>query len=155
MRRFKMNTDAALDVTREVMGLGWVLRDDAGQFLTACSRRVAGRYTVVEAEALCIREATIWLRDTGMGDVDIETDSQLCYHALNSAPFNSALGFLIDDVKQVASTVSGVNFSYVRRSTNRAAHALAREAVSESGPEEWCDTPPHYLVPVLAANLIN
>ncbi|XP_019176443.1 PREDICTED: uncharacterized protein LOC109171818 [Ipomoea nil] len=137
------------------MGLRWVLRDDDGRFLAANCLRIQGRYTVVEAEVLCLREALSWLRDTGMGEVDVETDSQLCIHALRSESFFSAFGFLIDDVKQVASLLQGVSFAYVRRSANRATHALAREAVSMSGPGEWFDVPPDFLVPFLDYDLMN
>ncbi|XP_019161023.1 PREDICTED: uncharacterized protein LOC109157626 [Ipomoea nil] len=115
--RLKINTGAAFCVEENVMGLGWVLRDEDGRFLAARSTCVAGMHTVVEAEVLCLREALIWLRGTGMGNVD-------------------SFGFLVDDVKHVASMIDGVSFQYVKRSANRAALAVAREAVSVSGPGE-------------------
>ncbi|XP_019158571.1 PREDICTED: uncharacterized protein LOC109155342 [Ipomoea nil] len=92
---------------------------------------------------------------TGMGDVDVETDSQLCINALNSDSFFTAFGFLVDDVKHVVSLLNGVSFRYARRSANRAAHVLAREAVSVSGPGEWLEEPPSYLVLIVASDLMN
>ncbi|XP_019189013.1 PREDICTED: uncharacterized protein LOC109183388 [Ipomoea nil] len=151
----KLNTDAAFDSVHNIMGLGWVLRDDGGHFLAAKSIRIQGQYTIVEAEALCMREALSWLRDTGMDEVDVETDSQLYFNTLRSESFVSTFGFLTDDVKQVASMLNRVNFAYVKRSANRAVHALTREAVSMSGPEEWLDVPPNYLVPILDYDLMN
>ncbi|XP_019157782.1 PREDICTED: uncharacterized protein LOC109154456 [Ipomoea nil] len=153
--RLKLNTDATISVENNAMGLGWVLRDQDGRFMAARSMRVPGRYMVVEAEVLCLREALVWLCGTGMGNVDSETDSHICFHALNSDSFTSAFGFLIDDVKHIASTIDGVSFECVRRSANRAAHAVAREAVSVSGPREWFDMPPLYLVAILNDDLMN
>ncbi|XP_031106841.1 uncharacterized protein LOC116011420 [Ipomoea triloba] len=122
--RVKLNTDAALDVENNVMGLGWVLRDDGGRFLAAKGLRVEGTYEVKVAEAICVREALSWLKGTGMGDVDVEMDSQLVYYALCSSSFNSAFGFIVDDVKEVASTIDGVHFYFVKRSANHAATLL-------------------------------
>ncbi|XP_031091006.1 uncharacterized protein LOC115996003 [Ipomoea triloba] len=153
--RLKMNTDAALDVVNNSMGLGWVLRDDEGRFLACKSLCISGCYGVKEAEALCIREALSWLKDTGMGDVDVETDSQLVYYALRSNSFNSAFGFILNDVKEVASMINGVDFCFAKRSANRAAHTVAREVVSMSGCGEWFDTPPPFLVDYLSDDLMN
>ncbi|XP_019175579.1 PREDICTED: uncharacterized protein LOC109170897 [Ipomoea nil] len=118
--RLKLNTDAVFDVENNIMGLGWILWDDEGRFLAVKSTRVPGQYSVLEAEVFCVREALSWLKDTGLGDGDVETDSQLCYYALLSNSFYSAFGFLVDDVKEVASMINGVNFGFVKRSANRA-----------------------------------
>ncbi|XP_019150973.1 PREDICTED: uncharacterized protein LOC109147770 [Ipomoea nil] len=74
--RLKLNTDAALNVEDNAMGFGWVLRDDVGNFLAAKNIRMPGLCAVREAEVLSIREALSWLRDTGLGAVDVETDCQ-------------------------------------------------------------------------------
>ncbi|XP_031107784.1 uncharacterized protein LOC116012393 [Ipomoea triloba] len=125
-----MNTDATLDANHNVMGLGWVLRDHLGVFLAAKAMRISGNYSVQEAEAMCVREAMSWLKGTGMGNVDVETDRQLVYYALSWNPFISAFGFFIDDVREVASTIEGVDFCFVKRSANRATHIVARGPVS-------------------------
>ncbi|XP_031120333.1 uncharacterized protein LOC116023471 [Ipomoea triloba] len=144
-----------MDSQNKVMGLGWLLRAEGGIFLAAKSLRFNGNYSVQEAEAVCIREALSWLKGTGMGDVDIETDSQLVYYALSSSSFVSSFGFIIDDVKEVASMIEGVDFYFAKRSANRAAHLLAREAVSMSGCGEWFDTPPPFLVDCLLSDSMN
>ncbi|XP_019149927.1 PREDICTED: uncharacterized protein LOC109146734 [Ipomoea nil] len=144
--RIKLNTDAAFDEKNNKMGFDWILRDDEGQFLAAKGMCISGLYSVKEAEAVCIREALSWLKGTSMGDVDIETDSQLVYFALRSNSFISSFGFIIDDIKEVASTIDGVHFCFAKRSANRTAHTVAREAVSVLGCGEWFNNPPQFLV---------
>ncbi|XP_031116828.1 uncharacterized protein LOC116020496 [Ipomoea triloba] len=143
--RLKLHTDAALDGNNGVMGFGWVLRDHNGIFLAAKNMCMHGLYGVKEAEATSMREALSWLKDTGMGDVDVETDSQLVFKAIFSPTFNSAFGLIIGDIKELASSLGGVDFRFVKRSANHAAHIVAREAVSESGCGEWFDNPPLFL----------
>lgn len=147
--RLKLNTDVAISQSSNAMGLGWVLRDDHGRFLAAKNVRMPGVYMVKEAEALTLREALSWLKNTGMGAVDVEMDSQLVYHAIHASSFNSAFGYLIDDIREIASEINDVVFYFVKRPANCAAHSVAREAFSESGCGEWFDIPPSFLVDIL------
>lgn len=87
-----------------VMGLGWVLRDDQRIFLAARNARVLGNYGVKEAEALSlrVREALSWIKEAGTGNVNVEMDSQIIFYAITSPSFYSAFGLLIDDLKDLA-----------------------------------------------------
>ncbi|XP_019186549.1 PREDICTED: uncharacterized protein LOC109181254 [Ipomoea nil] len=58
-------------------------------------------------------------------------------------------------VKELASQIGDVNFRFVKRSANCAAHTVAREAFSVSGCGEWFDTLPSFLVSVLDSDLMN
>ncbi|XP_019176177.1 PREDICTED: uncharacterized protein LOC109171580 [Ipomoea nil] len=53
--RLKLNSDASLNHTNNVMGLGWVLRDQEGTFMAAKNKCLRGVYTVDEAEAISLR----------------------------------------------------------------------------------------------------
>ncbi|XP_019190337.1 PREDICTED: uncharacterized protein LOC109184754 [Ipomoea nil] len=128
---------------------------DDGSFLAAKNVRVSGTYSIKEAEAMSLREALSWLKNTGMGGVVVEIDSQLVYNAILSSSFNSAYGFLVDDIKELASAIGDVEFRCVRRSANCAAHVVAREAFSVAGCGEWFNIPPDFLVSCLANDLIQ
>ncbi|XP_019198180.1 PREDICTED: uncharacterized protein LOC109192007 [Ipomoea nil] len=153
--RLKLNTDAALNVEDNAMGFGWVLRDDVGNFLAAKNIRMPGLCAVREADVLFIREALSWLRDTGLGAVDVETDCQVVFNAITSVSFISVFGYLVYDVKNLASEIDDVKFCHVKRSANCAAHTVAREASSMSGCGEWLDEPPAFLVNILHSDLMN
>ncbi|XP_031099239.1 uncharacterized protein LOC116003489 [Ipomoea triloba] len=145
--RLKLNTNESLDEVNNVTGLGWVLRDDEGRFLACKGMCVTGCYGVKEVEAVCIREALSWLKGTGMGDVDVETDSQLVYFALCQNFFNSAFGFIIYDVKEVASMINDVHFYFAKQSANRAAILLL-------GRPFLCQVAGSGLMPLLLSLLI-
>ncbi|XP_031122526.1 uncharacterized protein LOC116025437 [Ipomoea triloba] len=153
--RIKLNTDAAIDTTNNAMGLGWILRDDEGNFLATKNVRITGSNTVREAEAICLREALSWLKDTGMGAADVEMDSQLVFHAISYTSFYSTFGLLVDDIKELASSINDVEFRFVKRFANCVAHTVAREALSMSGCGEWFDIPPIFLVNCLSRDLMH
>ncbi|XP_019170830.1 PREDICTED: uncharacterized protein LOC109166321 [Ipomoea nil] len=153
--RIKLNTDASVLPDSNSMGLGWVLRDHSGLFLAAKNVYLEGIYTVNEAETICLREALSWLKDTGMGSVDVEMDSQNVFYSLQATSFDSTFGFLVDDVKELASMIDDVRFCFVKRSANHVAHTIAREACSTAGCGEWFDVPPSFLVPHLSRDLMH
>ncbi|XP_019150943.1 PREDICTED: uncharacterized protein LOC109147742 [Ipomoea nil] len=153
--KLKLNSDATVNLPAGAMGYGWVLRGDDGSFFAAKNVRVSGTYSIKEAEAMSLREALSWLKNTGMGGVVVEINSQLVYNAILSSSFNSAYGFLVDDIKELASAIGDVEFQCVRRFANCAAHVVAREAFSVAGCGEWFDIPPVFLVSYLANDLIQ
>lgn len=61
------------------LGMGWIVRDDEGCFIAVKSRTCVGSFNVKEAKAVSIREALSWLKELDFGDVDVETDSSLCF----------------------------------------------------------------------------
>ncbi|XP_019175595.1 PREDICTED: uncharacterized protein LOC109170919 [Ipomoea nil] len=128
----KLNTDVAMS-SNGSMGMGWVVRDEMGTLVAAKSSNYVGDYDVKEAKAVSIREALSWVKALDYGSIDVETDSQIVFYALSSPSYNSPFSLIIDDVKEAASLIQDVVFSFARRSANRAAHALAREGVSLSG----------------------
>ncbi|XP_019166531.1 PREDICTED: uncharacterized protein LOC109162266 [Ipomoea nil] len=132
---------------RERDGWGWggCYAMIVGGFMAAKNVLVTGNYLVKEAEALCIREALSCLKETGLGSVDVKMDSQIVFNAIRSVSFNSAFGYLVDDVKDLASVIEDIEFNFVKRSANRAAHFVAREAFSLSGCGEWLDSPHLFL----------
>ncbi|XP_019198079.1 PREDICTED: uncharacterized protein LOC109191861 [Ipomoea nil] len=113
--RLKLNTDVALRVEDNAMGFGWVLRDDGGNFLAAKNMRVPGLCTVRETNVLSIREALSWLKGTDLGAVDVETDCHIVFNAIISVSFISVFGYLVDDVKNLASEIEDVEFCHVKR----------------------------------------
>nr|GMD98074.1 uncharacterized protein LOC109154289 [Ipomoea batatas] len=53
----KLNTYASVDPQSNITGYGWMLRNDAGQFVVVASIPGRGTFTPREAEAIAIREA--------------------------------------------------------------------------------------------------
>lgn len=56
-----------------------------------------------------------------------------------------------------SSYCNGLRFNCVKRSGNRAAHAIAKEVVFVSSPREWYTNPLclYFVVPIFSYNLMN
>lgn len=137
----KLNVDAAMDNQTRTMGFGWVLRNDVGTFIAAANVPWKGIYTPREAEAFALKEALSWLKSHGFERVQVKTDAMLVVQGLHSELKDSAFDLILHDVKDILGLFSQVNILFVKRSANRAAHMLTRDAVSRPGRSEWWSTP--------------
>ena len=84
--------------------------------------------TKCEAECLSVREALSWLKDKSFLNLIVKMDAQQVFYNLSQPSFNSCFGLLLEDCKQLASHLANVQFRYVRRSANEAAHVTATVA---------------------------
>lgn len=61
----------------------------------------------------------------------------------------NGFGLIIEECQSLAKSLGEVQFSFVRRSANFAAHSIARAGGSMSGPREWSHVPPLCLLKYL------
>nr|GMD52496.1 uncharacterized protein LOC109191080 [Ipomoea batatas] len=149
----KLNTDAAVDVQRNRMGYGWVLRDDTGQFVAAACIPGRGLFSPKEAEAMAIREALSWTKRHGVSKIQVESDALQIVQSLKLSSYDSSFDLVILDIKDMLRSLHHVDISHVSRTANSVAHSLAREACSMSVPQEWNSIPPSFIVNALYSDL--
>ncbi|KAH9722180.1 reverse transcriptase domain-containing protein [Citrus sinensis] len=144
---FKCNVDAAVFSSQSKISFGCVVRNFEGNFLAAKCDCFAGSLGAREAEALGVREALSWLKCLHLPRVIIEVDCLQVFKALTenlSSP--NGFGLIIEECRFLAQELGEVQFSFVRRSANVAAHRVARVGGSLSGPSEWSAVPPRWLL---------
>ena len=71
----KCDVDAALFWKHRKVGVGMVLRDLVGDFVASTTVWFEGLYQVHEAEALGVRKTLSWIKERGLNNVILETDS--------------------------------------------------------------------------------
>ncbi|KAH9683148.1 reverse transcriptase domain-containing protein [Citrus sinensis] len=143
----KCNVDAAIFKAHGKFSIGCVIRNSYGDFVTARCKCFPGNFGSREAEALGIREALSWIKRLQLTSVIIEMDNLQVFQALTEK-FSSPNGFglIIEECRSLAMSIGEVQFSFVRRSANSAAHCVARVGGSMSGPGEWRHVPPPCLL---------
>lgn len=149
----KLNVDASIDSTNGKMGFGCVIRDEHGKFVAARGIQWNGVFSPREAEATAIREALSWIKSLSLDKVYIETDSLQVVNSLNSFLGESSFHVILNDIKNVLCDFSHVFLSFVKRSANGVAHAIARQAVSSTGCSEWLSVSPPFLCNALFSDL--
>lgn len=126
--RLKLNVDASVVPGMPSFSLGLLIRDTRGTFIQAKTMRIAGSYSVMEAEVRGILEALVWLQELDLQNVDIEYDCLVAVNALrHGVEYVTEAGHILDECKAVLSNRLDLAVSFVKRQANKAAHLLARE----------------------------
>ncbi|CAH9081410.1 unnamed protein product [Cuscuta europaea] len=131
---FKLNVDAARDDAGS--GLGWVVRNDSGDFVAGGVKPGGGSCSPLEAELLSTQEALSWLKDREWDFVEVEPDSLPTIHEISNGSSISTVGILAEDTRAISSKFT---FKFIRRSANKIAHELARVARSLSNSHSWIE----------------
>jgi ribonuclease HI len=129
----KINFDAALDVSKNVVGLGILVRDEGGRVKGAYSVTLKVAVSPPEDEALVALQAMIFAQEKEYSRVIFEGDAQTIVNAVNSLqPNESSYGHFIEDAKRGLGLLGNSKFVHVNREANVAAHTLARAACNHA-----------------------
>ena len=71
----------------------------------------------------------------------------------NSSNDLSAMGPIIDEVKEMLRTRQEYKVSWVKRTANDAAHILAKEGISMEMNKVWLDGPPECILLIVAEEI--
>ncbi|KAL8134494.1 uncharacterized protein LOC141714729 [Apium graveolens] len=145
----KVNIDAATFESSGCIGLGSVVRGNAGNFLMAMSKKHQVLLPPREAEALCLKETLLWLKEKSYRRCIFETDSQVLVRACKGVEGRSFFHTIVTDCIDLFQHFEEVSVCFTHRSANGVAHALARAASSMSDYQEW-----HVNAPAFIRNVI-
>ncbi|KAL8094866.1 hypothetical protein AgCh_036398 [Apium graveolens] len=150
----KINMDAALFTSSNSIGVGGVIRDADGGFVSAMCKPVAGIWMPREAEAISLKEVLSWTKQQRYTRCVFETDSKILADAYNGRRGNSYFHTIVNDCLELSKHFENVLVQFVHRSANGVAHLLARASHSESGLREWSCVAPDFLMDVITFDSI-
>ncbi|KAM6563234.1 hypothetical protein CsatB_023232 [Cannabis sativa] len=146
----KMNVDAALDSSRNKIGIGVIIRDSTGRVIAAMSKPVVGNFKSQEMEAKAMFWGLQWAKQLQLQPHCVETDCLMLVHALQGKQSQlSSFHDLVEDISYHLSSFSNACISHVRRDANQAAHGLAKQALQLDNDCIWIEEIPSTIFSVV------
>ena len=129
---YKLNFDAAIFADMAASGIGAVIWNDKGEVMAALSSKGPTMTKSEEPEVLACRKALESAMEAGFPELVIEGDNINVMQSITSPRINlSRLGNIYDiydDIRCIAGSLWHMEIKSIRRSANRVAHSLARNA---------------------------
>ena len=135
-------------------GAGVVFRNHEGAFLGGACHVLPGCPDPTASELHACRRVVQLADEFNANRLHIETDSkEIASKLQNREKDLSVLGPLVEEVKMMLQAREQWKITWVRRSANGAAHALAREGVSNDLCKVWLHQPPDCILHILSAEI--
>ncbi|KAK9950770.1 hypothetical protein M0R45_006239 [Rubus argutus] len=149
----KINMNGAFSSDKHSGGIGIVVRDDTGQWVSGKCMTVSDLTSPEQVEAIAGRFAVRMARECEFSLVVFETDSMILTIAVRQQSYTSLIGPVYENIVDDLSTMPGSSFHHIFRQTNEAAHHLALHALLSNSCTSWELTPPTFLTDVLMKDL--
>lgn len=95
---------------------------------------------------MAVREALKWMKTQGWDHVQLESDCLKVIQSVQNQTSISYFDLILNDIRNIAREFCNLSFLFVKRSTNRVAHLLAREAISLPDRMDCFSVPYPFLV---------
>ncbi|CAN6249391.1 unnamed protein product [Urochloa humidicola] len=148
------NVDAAIFSDPPCVGMGVVIRDQFGNFISASCQKIHIRADPELAEAFAVRYAVICAKDLNLHHIIVASDCLNVVRKIKDPGMDrSQIGPIIQDIKNLIRETSFV-FIHVPRGCNEAAHVIARLAHDCAG-SFWCNDAPESIRNILCNECLN
>ena len=150
---FKVNMDAAIDLSRLRVGLGAIIRDSNRNVLASCAQFLSANLSPLMAVALVILRGLRFARESGLWPCVVDSNSQVVVSFLNFAKTPlSDIGILLADILDLVIDSLGCLFNFVPRNANRVAHCLAKIGLSFCANNFWMEEAPPSVALIVAGD---
>ena len=113
---WKTNFDGAMFPESDQVGIGVVIRNQAGQVMVALSERIQKPGAAELVKALAVRRVVQFILELGFKQSAFEGDSEFIIKAFDNEDFSSpSVGHIVTDIWFMSGLLQTKSFSYVRR----------------------------------------
>ena len=123
----EVNTDAAINFEKNLVGLGAVIRDDLGHVTAAAIKLSKFHEDVSYAEAEAMEWGLLVAREARVKAVIVELDSQGVVRLVNNKQGSrSEIFWIVSEIQKIMENFERVSIKFRHRSCNTIAHSLAK-----------------------------
>ncbi|XP_058784506.1 uncharacterized protein LOC131659316 [Vicia villosa] len=127
----KCNVDAAFNNNNGTTNRGWCMRNHLGNLISAGTSWDPGSLSVIEAEALALKEAILGAISMNLNYVIFESDCQRVTQAVHSNNKGaSEFSIILRSISELLQSFPNFDVKFTKRQENMVAHSLARAANS-------------------------
>jgi hypothetical protein len=154
--RLKMNIDGAYHVGVAKGGMGFVVRDEHGQFVAALARHLPYASSALQVVLEACRTGMLVAIHQGWSKIDIECNyMELVAMMDNPCEDRSYVGCIVEDCKKYRTAFTSCQFGHIYRKANGVALRLAHIANWSTMDEYWLVEAPSIIEDVLYEDFCN
>lgn len=132
----KINTDANVQIHRNLSVSGVVIRDDRGKLLSGLTRKHRVSSSLI-AEGLTLRDGIALASSLGLDKIVLESGSLELIQTCMKEIMRGDISAIVRDIWNLQRSFSHCGFTWVNSQGNELAHFVASLAVRDALPSNW------------------
>ena len=157
-QNYKLNLSCAYSLETSNLGVGVIIRDAMGLVGATRCTRLKSEGTVLQSYAHSILTALEFAYDVGFRSLEVDLGNKELLGLINkafSAPCLAPIGVVVDDICALTHRFQFISFSFILKDCNKAAQALASEALSSSLDQVWFEDHPDCITSIVQSDTIQ
>jgi hypothetical protein len=144
---FKLNVGTHGSTDQHISGLAALIRDSQGLVTAALCSKILVRGNGLQKYAHAVLWAINFAYDIGIRRVEVDLTNKELWGMLTSCgPCMAPIGTLVEDISAWKDLFYSLSFSFIKNVCNKAANALATEALSSISDEVWLEDCPASII---------
>ena len=153
--KYKVNVDAAIQLSGLKAGLGVVIRNSNGKIIAAAVKRVCYKGTVACMEAEAILFGILVAQQAECLPMIIESDStEVVELVLNRKGSMTEISWTVEEIKQRLMNLNTSSIQFAPRKCNTIAYSIAKVAFDFENPVIWLEEFPVQIMMLLSKFII-
>ena len=153
---YKVNVDGVIFKDQGSIGVGVVIRNAQGEVMGAMSKKISRPLGAIEAEAKAMEVGILFAWDLGLKNIVAEGDSLTVVQALKGS-ISPAISIqkVTEGISWWLKKFDSWKILHARRSSNTAAHSMAKEANSILDSVIWVEESPPFIMDQLLYDVMS
>ena len=144
---FKLNVGTHGSTDQHISGLAALIRDSQGLVTAALCSKILVRGNGLQKYAHAVLWAINFAYDIGIRRLEVDLTNKELWGMLTSCgPCMAPIGTLVEDISAWKDLFYSLSFSVIKNVCNKAANALATEALSSISDEVWLEDCPASII---------
>ena len=153
---YKVNVDRAVFKEQGSIGVGVVIRNAQGEVVGAMSKKISRPLGVIEVEARAMEVGILFAWDLGLKNIVAEGDSLAVVQALKGRIIPAiSIQKVTEGISWWLKKFDNWKILHARRSSNTAAHLMAKEAKSILESVIWVEESPPFITDQLMYDVLS
>ncbi|KAK1577003.1 hypothetical protein Q3G72_018340 [Acer saccharum] len=151
---YKINCSALVDVGKNKVSIGILIRNDSGSVMASCSQIVDATFDANVAGIMAIYRGMLFSKDCGLEPCVVESDKDVAvYRVCNDNFQNASFGTILAEINELRSSAIGLDIRAIPFQANRVAQSLAKNALVIMENNFWMEDFPECIRGLVEADM--
>ncbi|KAK2647634.1 hypothetical protein Ddye_015123 [Dipteronia dyeriana] len=152
---YKINCSALVDLGKNKVGIGIVIRDDSGFVMASCYQILVDTFDDNVVGIMAIHRGIIFRKDCGLTPCILESDKEVAVsRVVNDNFLNASYSFILVEINSLRSLANDLNIRAIPKQANYIAQNIVKIDLATMENKFWMEDFPNCIKDIVEADML-